>query len=48
MGLEELSRQPGARLAVLGAMGELGAQADAMHRTLGAEAARWPPHFSGR
>ena len=32
-GLEELSRQPGARLAVLGAMGELGAQADAMHRT---------------
>lgn len=40
-GLEELSRQPGARLAVLGAMGELGEQADDMHRQLGAEAARF-------
>ena len=40
-GLEELSRQPGARLAVLGAMGELGEQADDMHRQLGAEAAHF-------
>lgn len=38
-GLEELARQPGARLAVLGAMGELGAQAAQMHRQLGGEAA---------
>lgn len=38
-GLEELSRQPGARLAVLGAMGELGQEAARMHRQLGADAA---------
>ena len=35
-----LSRQPGARLAVLGAMGELGAGSDQLHRMVGIEAAR--------
>ncbi|TVR43442.1 MAG: UDP-N-acetylmuramoyl-tripeptide--D-alanyl-D-alanine ligase [Planctomycetota bacterium] len=39
-GLQELARQPGARLAVLGAMGELGMDAPRMHGQLGAEAAR--------
>lgn len=38
-GLQELSRQPGARLAILGAMGELGGKAATFHRSVGATAA---------
>ena len=39
-GLRLLSRYPGRRLAVLGHMAELGAQSEAGHRLVGAEAAR--------
>ena len=38
--LEELSRSHGARLAVLGAMGELGDASSDLHRQIGADAAR--------
>ena len=38
-GLEVLAGQPGAHLAVLGAMGELGAEHDAAHARVGAHAA---------
>lgn len=37
-GLHTLAAQTGAKLAVLGAMGEMGADADAAHRRVGAEA----------
>lgn len=39
-GLGVLARESGARIAVLGAMGELGPDSEAMHRGVGAEAAR--------
>ncbi|MFA7521982.1 MAG: UDP-N-acetylmuramoyl-tripeptide--D-alanyl-D-alanine ligase [Halothiobacillaceae bacterium] len=38
--LDYLAGQPGERLAVLGSMGELGAQAESLHRQLGEFAAR--------
>ncbi len=39
-GLRVLSQRPGARLAVLGAMAELGQESAQLHRRVGAEAAR--------
>jgi len=39
-GLAVLAEQHGARLAVLGSMGELGAESDELHHAIGAEAAR--------
>ena len=40
-GLQVLARQYGARLAVLGQMGELGADSEALHKTVGRQAARF-------
>ena len=40
-GLQELARRPGGRIAVLGAMAELGPESEALHRRVGAQAAYW-------